>query len=122
MKTAYASHSCRARRGVLTTSRKIWFRNVWCAFLRSVGLQKDAKAYARLLAENEVDFDGLVLLQDAHLRELGIVKLGIRNKIMHGIAQLKSKRKALGKVLHVSEVGPGHQKDSSCEHDDDNPV
>ena len=75
-----------------------------------------------MLAENEVDFDGLVLLQDAHLRELGIVKLGIRNKIMHGIAQLKSKRKALGKVLHVSEVGPGHQKDSSCEHDDDNPV
>jgi hypothetical protein len=55
-------------------------------FFENIGLQKDARAYARLLAENEVDFDGLVLLQDAHLRELGIVKLGIRNKILFGIA------------------------------------
>ena len=55
-------------------------------FFENIGLQKDAKAYARLLAENEVDFDGLTLLQDAHLRELGIVKLGIRNKILTGIA------------------------------------
>ena len=55
-------------------------------FFENIGLQKDARAYARLLAENEVDFDGLTLLQDAHLRELGIVKLGIRNKILSGIA------------------------------------
>lgn len=55
-------------------------------FFENIGLQKDARAYARLLAENEVDFDGLVLLQDAHLRELGIVKLGVRNKILFGIA------------------------------------
>lgn len=99
-------------------------------FFEDVGLQKDAKAYARLLAENEVDFDGLVLLHDAHLRELGIVKLGIRNKIMYGIAQLKSKRKALGQALH-SEDHPGldlhhhhhqHQNDSFREHHDNNPV
>ncbi|MFN9901399.1 MAG: hypothetical protein ACK55Z_21980, partial [bacterium] len=41
-------------------------------FFENIGLQKDARAYARLLAENEVDFDGLTLLQDAHLLELGI--------------------------------------------------
>jgi hypothetical protein len=57
-------------------------------FFENIGLQKDARAYARLLAENEVDFDGLTLLQDAHLLELGITKLGIRNKILFGIAGL----------------------------------
>jgi len=55
-------------------------------FFENIGLMKDATAYSRLLAENEVDFDGLILLQDHHLRELGIVKLGIRNKILYGIA------------------------------------
>ena len=58
------------------------------SFARKKRLSKDAKAYARLFAENEVDFDGLFLLQNAHLKELGIVKLGIRNKILYGIAGL----------------------------------
>ena len=65
------------------------------------GLQKDAKAYARLFAENEIDFDGLTLVKDAHLIELGIVKLGIRNKILAAIGSLRDKRKALRAELKM---------------------
>lgn len=66
------------------------------------GLQKDAKAYARLFAENEIDFDGLTLVKDAHLVELGIVKLGIRNKILAAIGDLRDKRQALRAELKLA--------------------
>jgi len=65
------------------------------------GLQKDAKAYARLFAENEIDFDGLTLVKDAHLIELGITKLGIRNRILAAIATLREKRQALKAELKM---------------------
>ena len=86
-------------------------------FFENIGLQKDAKAYARLLADNEVDFDGLFFLQDAHLKELGIVKLGIRNKILVGISQLQAKRKALGSILDAANHGLPGQPDGEAEVD-----
>ena len=86
-------------------------------FFENIGLQKDAKAYARLLADNEVDFDGLFFLQDAHLKELGIVKLGIRNKILVGISQLQARRKALGSILDTANHRLPGQTDGEAEVD-----
>eukprot|EP00960_Hanusia_phi_P030421 748604-Hanusia_phi.AAC.2 len=58
-------------------------------FFERIGLTSMAVAYSQILAENEVDMDGLLLLTDMQLKELGIKKVGIRNKILQGIRDYK---------------------------------
>jgi class 3 adenylate cyclase/tetratricopeptide (TPR) repeat protein len=46
--------------------------------------------YARAFAENDVDFDVLVALTDADLKELGVNSLGHRKRLLAAILQLRS--------------------------------
>jgi len=56
-------------------------------FLREVGL--DPERYLQVFADEEIDFEALMTLQEKHLIDLGL-KMGPRNKILAGIARLQT--------------------------------
>lgn len=57
------------------------------AWLQSLGLSR----YAEEFAENDIDRDVLLLLDDADLEKLGVRSLGHRKKVLAAIAALKSR-------------------------------
>jgi len=61
-------------------------------FFEGVGLKDQAKVFAQLLYENEIDFEGILLMTDHQLREMGIKKLGARNRMLNGIQGLRLKQ------------------------------
>jgi len=57
-------------------------------WLADQGLSKDCEIYADILRRKGVGYDQLYTLTDESLREKGISKIGVRNKIMHGVSEI----------------------------------
>jgi hypothetical protein len=55
-----------------------------------------SQEYAMLFKENEIDFDGLGMVTDEQLKEMGIRVIGTRNKILAGIKRVIERNKKTG--------------------------
>ncbi|HLZ03106.1 MAG TPA: SAM domain-containing protein [Bradyrhizobium sp.] len=55
-------------------------------WLRNLGLAQ----YAKVFAENDIDFDVLSGLTEADLKELGVASLGHRRRLLAAISELQS--------------------------------
>jgi len=73
-------------------------------WLRNLGLAQ----YAEAFAENDIDFDVLNGLAEADLRELGVVSLGHRKRLLAAIGELKSG--APSDALRVSKPAGGERR------------
>uniref|UniRef100_A0A7S1MY34 SAM domain-containing protein n=1 Tax=Hemiselmis andersenii TaxID=464988 RepID=A0A7S1MY34_HEMAN len=60
-------------------------------FFEQLGFTKYGKEYAMLFKSNEIDWDGLPYVTDEQLKEMGIVVIGTRNKILAGIRRVVNK-------------------------------
>mmetsp|Transcript_10398 Transcript_10398/g.25675 ORF Transcript_10398/g.25675 Transcript_10398/m.25675 type:complete len:493 (+) Transcript_10398:1871-3349(+) len=60
-------------------------------FFEQLGFIKYGKEYAMLFKSNDIDWDGLPFVTDEQLKEMGIVVIGTRNKILAGIRRVMNK-------------------------------
>lgn len=61
-----------------------------------------------LFKENEIDFDGLGMVTDEQLKEMGIMVIGTRNKILAGIRRvLERNKKTVGGAVGSFADGRG---------------
>ncbi|KAK3099351.1 hypothetical protein FSP39_003147 [Pinctada imbricata] len=84
-------------------------------WLRQLGLLEEEK-YVQMFAQNEIDMEVLVTLDEKHLEKMGVVALGAMKKLVRGIEELRSSAKK-GKKDIIESIQPRKTEVRKSLHD-----